>query len=198
VIDESSPIANGHGLEPPYPRHKVEVEKLLMSYLQSNPPMKLTIFRPGILIDEERGPARMLSLGKKTVALGFGNGRNCLPYISARDVANAIVSWLESGKESSVYNITPSRVASSREWYRRWGTFHGKNPRPFFVRPFVVLGAGLGITLLKRVMGKKGSMLGFRYAMASATRNLRYSNERLKKDLGWEDRDTLKYFEMNR
>jgi nucleoside-diphosphate-sugar epimerase len=135
-----------------------------------------------------------MRLGGMKLALGFGNGRNSLPFVSARDVAAAIVKWLEVGKENGVYNVTPTQSVPSREWYRRWGMVHNIAGKPFFIRPFVILGAGLGITLLKRVLGKKGSMLGFRYSMASATRNLRYSNERLKKELGWNDSDTMKYF----
>jgi len=197
-IDEGQPVASGKDLEPPYPRHKVEAEQYLLEQSRSQSAMKLAILRPGVLIDDVKGPARMISLGKTTLALGFGTGRNSLPYISARDVADAIIRWLESGKANVVYNVTPSKSITSREWYKRWGASRNLTPRPFFVRPFVILGAGFGITMLKRVMGKKGSMLGFKYAMASATRNLRYSNERLKSDLGWEDKDTMKYLSNGR
>jgi len=190
LIDETQSPTSGQGLEPPYPRHKVEAENVLLERSRTQQQMKLAILRPGILIDDVKGPARMLG----TIALGFGNGRNHLPYICASDIADAIVRWLELGKESAIYNVTPSRSIPAREWYRRWATARNKEVRPLFVRPFVMLGAGLGITMLKRVLGKKASMLGFKYAMSSATRNLRYSNERLKRDLGWQDTETTKYF----
>jgi nucleoside-diphosphate-sugar epimerase len=196
VLEETIPLASGSAIEPPYPRHKVQVEEYLAEHMGNAGKKPLVaVFRPGVLIDRTKGPGKPLSLGKSTLGLGFGNGRNHLPYISAADTAEAIVLWLESGKQSATYNVTPTHSAPAREWYRRWGKRHGVPMRPFFIRPFVILGAGLGITMLKRIMGKKASMLGFRYSMASASRDLRYANDRLKRELGWTDAETEKYFQ---
>jgi nucleoside-diphosphate-sugar epimerase len=195
AIDEAARLASAQSTEPPYPRHKLQVEEFLAEQTGKGGKPMVAIFRPGVLIDRTKGPGKPMSIGKTTLGIGFGNGRNHLPYVSASDTAEAITLWIQKGTKSAIYNVTPTHSAPAREWYRRWGKVHGNPMRPFFIRPFVILGAGLGITLLKRVMGKKASMLGFRYSMASASRNLRYSNERLKSELGWRDVETQKYFQ---
>lgn len=182
VVTEDAPLASpDNGFI--YPSEKVRMETLLRSYDRGT--MKLGIVRPGPIFDDGKGPMKkIISIGSKKLALGFGTGRNPMPYIHAADVASGIVAWLERGADGGVYNLTPSQCLAARDWYRVWGDVRGFKVSPFFVRSFVLRGAAAMATLLKRLLGKKGRV-DVDYVIASATRALTYSNNRAVQELAW-------------
>lgn len=189
---EESMTAQGRGLKPDYPRNKIEAERFLLD--QPEDGLQSVIFRPGIIFDDQKGPARKLNLAGRSYLLGFGSGRNRLPFIHAADVAQAVLLWLEKGSPRRIYNVTPSTLKKRREWFKTWGLHHQAAAKPLFVPKLLMRGAGLGIWALKRLMGKKGKT-GMGYVLASATRDLRYSNDALRADLGWRDACTEAYWQ---
>ena len=191
LIDEPCALTEGPELMFDYPRQKVAVESLLRARSEDDS-LKLCIFRPGILFDESRGPGQILKVGSSTWALGIGNGRNHLPLIHVADVAEAVVRWIENGEHGKIYNVTPSRSLRSKEWVRAWCNVNNVQARPIFVPKLAVWSAGTGMTTLKRILGQQSST-SVKYVLASATRDLQYSNEALKQDLAWSDERTATY-----
>jgi len=157
--------------------------------------MKLGIFRPGPIFDDTRGPiVKILKFANRSFGIGIGNGRNHMPYIHAKDVAKAIGKWLKNGQKDVIFNVTPTNCMRYRDWYRNWGKVQGHSIKPFFIRANWVHLAILGINILKKFLGKKSSG-DSKFAIASSTRNIRYSNEALKKALEWTDKETSNYFD---
>lgn len=187
VVTEEAPLASPeNGFI--YPSEKVMMENFIRSHERGA--MKLGIVRPGPIFDDGKGPMKkIISIGSRKLALGFGNGKNPMPYIHATDVASGIVAWLKSGKDGGVYNLTPTLCLAHRDWYRVWGSARGLKVSPFFVRSFVLRGAAGMATLLKRLLGKKGKV-DVDYVIASATRALRYSNVRAVQELAWKPVET--------
>lgn len=174
-----------------YPSEKARLEEILLRL--SGTEISLGIFRPGPIFDDTKAPfKKLLKFGKRYVAVGFGTGRNIMPYIHAQDVAVAVCLWLQRSGDVGVFNITPDECLRHKDWYRRWGKRNGLTVRPLFVRGFVLRIAAVLATVLKKLLGKTGKV-NVDYILASATRNMDYDNTRARSVLGWTPRVTNLY-----
>ncbi len=190
-ILESSALAEGEERNFIYPAEKIQVEHILRRYQRNG--TKLGIFRPGPIFDDRKSPIKKLArMAGRSFAIGFGNGRNRMPYIHASDVVNAVVKWLKNVREDAVFNVTPTQNLRVKDWYRNWGKANGQSVTPLFVRPSVIRLLFLGVKLLKRILGRKSSA-DVNYALASATRDLIYSNAAIQRQLVWVDEVTARY-----
>lgn len=190
-LSESSPLAAGKELLFLYPSEKIAIEKMLLSSDRKG--LRLGIFRPGPIFDDSKGPIKqMFTIGDHSFALGMGNGRNLMGYIHAEDVAEAVVKWLKKGQDGAIFNVTPTTHLNHREWYQSWANRHHLPLSPIFIDESLIRIAAFGMRTLKNLLGKetKGNI---HYAIATAIRNLQYSNEALKKSLDWTDKATERY-----
>ncbi|MFQ5651312.1 MAG: NAD-dependent epimerase/dehydratase family protein [bacterium] len=188
-IDERTPLTKLQ--EDRYPVEKIQIEKMLHALERGK--TRLGIFRPGPIFDETKSFIKKIA-GRKgfCLAIGLGNGQNLMPNIHASDVASAITAWLARGKDGDVFNVTPTGQLAQKQWYRSWGAQKQLNLKQLFVPPALVRAGFFGVRVLKKGLGKPGKS-NIDYALACATRNLRYSNAHLRKSLGWQDVETKKY-----
>jgi nucleoside-diphosphate-sugar epimerase len=190
-ITEATALASGKDLAFIYASEKISVEQMLQSCATNN--MRLGVFRPGPIFDDQKSPVKtLIDFGGKLWGIGIGTGRNHLPYIHAADVADALSRWLKINGDHAVLNITPSISLRHDEWYRRWGVLHGLDIRPLFVRGTFVRLAALGTSTLKRLLGRPEDK-DVQYAIACATRDLQYSNQKARNLLSWTPRETDRY-----
>jgi nucleoside-diphosphate-sugar epimerase len=191
LFDETSNLASGEDLRFTYPKEKITIENILRE--NSNGSMLISIFRPGPIFDDKKGPAtkeiRFIGI---TFGLGFGNGRNLIPNIHADDVANAIVLWIQNGNSSEIFNLVPDGEIRYKDWLKLYGKAKGVKITPLFIRGYILRILAVMVTMLKKVLGKSGKV-DVSYTIASATRNLRYSNTKAKQILGWDFSRTQKY-----
>ena len=115
-----------------------------------------------------------------------------MAFIHAKDVAYAVTRWLINGKDGSIFNVVPSKYISSREWIRAWGKRKNLSLKSIFIPGCIIRFAGLSLKIFKKMLGKQ-SRADMKYAVACAKRDMCYSNEVLKKSLGWEDKATSEY-----
>jgi nucleoside-diphosphate-sugar epimerase len=190
-VDESSSVAEGEEGDFIYPSEKRKVEEILNSFNKKK--IRIGIFRPGPIFDEERGLIKkIITIAGLSLGIGIGNGRNQMAYIHADDTASAVKKWLKSDKGNLVLNVTPTRCLKHRVWYRNWGRVHRIRLKPVFVPGALVRLAAFAIKMLKRILGRE-SRGDVKYAIACSTRDLGYSNEFIKKSLGWSDQATAEY-----
>ena len=190
-IDESNPTVSEANETFIYPVEKYSVENSLRSLSKGN--IELGIFRPGPIFDDSRGIIKKdIHIFGSDYGIGIGHGRNKMAFIHAQDVANAVLQWVNNGKGSCVFNVTPSRCLSYKEWYAAWGKLHGKRIKPLFIPGFIFILMSFAIKTLKRLL-KKESKSDVKYAVACATRDLCYSNLKIKETLKWSDKATQKY-----
>jgi nucleoside-diphosphate-sugar epimerase len=190
TVTESSPVVSPTGGFI-YPAEKVNTEQALRSIPRGS--TRFAIFRPGPIFDDEKSPVKkVLKLSGKSFALGFGTGNNAMPYVHAADVGDAVRRWIGTGKDGALFNVTPTDCLPHRDWYVAWGKSHGMNLSPLFVRSWVMRLAALGGTVAKRLLGKSGKV-DVEYALAAASRDLRYSNALTVRELGWKPSHTDRY-----
>jgi nucleoside-diphosphate-sugar epimerase len=194
AIQEESPLAAGTQAAFIYPSEKAGLEQWLRG--QDRREMALVIYRPGPIFDERKGPAKkVIKLAGCRLGLNFGGGNNRMAYIHVEDCADAIARGVTQAGDASVFNIVPSRHLRFREWIRAWGRRQGLVVRPFFVPTPVLRMAGWGANRLKRMLGRPADT-DVRYVIAAATRDMTYSNEKLRTTLGWTDRRTEEYWRL--
>lgn len=190
-IVESSSVAEREEGDFIYPSEKRRVEEILNSFNKKK--IRTGIFRSGPIFDEERGLIKkIITIGALSLGIGIGNGRNRMAYIHADDTASAVIKWLKSDKGNLVLNVTPTRCLKHRVWYRNWGRVHGIRLKPVFVPGALVRLAAFAVKILKKILGRE-SRGDVKYAVACSTRDLGYSNEFIKKSLGWSDQATAEY-----
>lgn len=154
LVNESSPLATERDLSFIYPSEKTKVECDLQSYDKKS--TKLGIFRPGPIFDDKKGLVKkIVGIAGVSIGIGLGNGRNCMAFIHADDVADAVVKWLKKPKDGGIFNVTPTVCLPHIDWYRRWGNMQGQRIKPIFVRGCVVRSAAFGVKMLKKVLGKQ-------------------------------------------
>jgi len=191
IINEISPLAKGKDLSFIYPSEKVNIEKIIKKFNRRN--TSLAIFRPGPIFDENKGPVKsVIKFGHINIGIGIGNGRNRMAFIHARDVADAVVLWLKNGKDSTIYNVVPSKHLSSKEWIRAWGRKNNINLKPIFIPGTIIRLLAFGVNVLKKIL-RRQSNSDVKYALACAKRDVVYSNRVLKESLGWKEKSTLEY-----
>lgn len=190
-IDESDPIVPAADETFIYQVEKYSVENSLSALSKGK--IELGIFRPGPIFDDSRGIIKKdIRIFGSDYGIGIGHGRNKMGFIHAQDVANAVLQWIGNGQGNCVFNVTPSRCLSYKEWYIAWGKLHGKRINPLFIPGFVFILLSFAIKALKRLL-KKESKTDIKYAIACATRDLCYSNLKIKETIEWSDMFTQKY-----
>ncbi len=185
LVDESSRLAPDDEAAFIYPSEKMRLENMIRSPEKGG--MMVGIFRPGPIFDDHKGPMKkIMRFAGRDLAVGFGNGRNHLPFIHGADVADAVVCWLEHGNNDIVCNLTPSASPRHREFYRAWGSARGMTLTPLFIPGSIIRLAAFGGGFLKRMLGKPGK-IDVRYALATSRRDLLYSNTLARSELAWRD-----------
>jgi UDP-glucose 4-epimerase len=190
-LSESSPLATGDDLLFLYPAEKIACENILLSSERKG--MRLGIFRPGPIFSDEKSPMKkILTIAGHSFALGIGNGLNRMGFIHAEDVVEAVAKWLKNGEDGAIFNVTPTDCLKHKDWYCRWAEVHKLRLTPVFIPGYLIRLAAFGVVILKRWMGKE-TRSDINYAILSATRNIQYNSEMLKRSLDWKDEATARY-----
>jgi len=216
VLDHSS-VKNGHTFpeDAPfeadpmthYSRSKAEAEKLVARYHQEHG-LNTVILRPACLFGPGGGmnklyPSRLgFSAGANAYAV-LGGGKSVVPLSHVRSVAEAI--WLSIRKDAAVgksYNVVEDEPITRLEFLKFVKEGYKSRLKikkiPFWMARLI----GWTLRILIRVMGKKApSRIQPLYLRLFAL-SLFYTNEPLKKDLGWKPvpdvrksiRETMRYY----
>lgn len=168
-----------------YAESKIEAEKLLFDY-HKTAGLPTVVIRPGIIF----GPGgKRISSRKRLV---FGGKRKLLPYIYVKNVVDALV--LAGNCEAAVgqaYNVVGDEQITHGEFIKKIMSASKANKAYVFVPvPLMYVAAHffeLIATLLKRHNSPPFSI----YQYKSLVRNMVYSNEKIKAELGWVPRVTI-------
>jgi len=131
VIDESTASHPTINRCTPYARAKALTEKLLTG-MQKNNNLPLTIIRPGIILGKGTSPYHWgVGMWKwDSICQLWGNGDNPLPFVLVDDVVDAIIKILQSGSLSGEsYNLVGDVRISAKDYVRELSKFTNINYR---------------------------------------------------------------------
>lgn len=183
LIDEGHPL-NG---DTPYAKSKIMAEEYLTKWCLDHQ-VRLGILRPSLLAGKNApgNLGAMVKGIKKGYYMNIAGGKVVKSILMAEDIAR-LVPLLE--KKGGVYNVCDTRQPSFGE-----------------ISMSIVkqLGKGKPLNIPYRVawcMAKVGDLLGNKapintYKLEKMTKSLSFSNEKARRELGWEPLDVLTNFKI--
>lgn len=182
-ISEEHPLKG----ETPYALSKIQAEQYLTEWCAKNN-VKLGIIRPSLIA----GPNAPGNLGAmvngiktgKYLSIGSGTARKSV--LMVQDIANLIPKLVEKG---GVYNVCDDVQPSFRELEIIISNqLSKKQPKaiPFFVAK--------AMALVGDLLGSKAPINSLK--LKKITESLTFSNEKAKKELGWQPMNVLEHYKI--
>ena len=182
-------ITEEHSLDgdTPYAKSKIMAEEFLTEWCKKND-VVLGILRPSLLAGR-KAPGNlgaMVNGIKKGFYLNIAGGRVCKSVLMAEDIARLLPLISEKG---GVYNVCDSYQPTFGEISVSVAKQLGKN-KPLSIPYWMAW-----------MMAKVGDLLGSRapinsYKLEKMTKSLTFSNEKARRELGWEPMDVLSNYKI--
>lgn len=182
-------ITEGHPLngDSPYAESKIMAEKYLTEWCSKNG-VVLGILRPSLLAGKNApgNLGAMVNGIKKGFYMNIAGGKVVKSILMAEDIARLIPLLVEKG---GIYNVCDTRQPSFGEISMAVAKQLGKH-KPFSIPYWMAW-----------CMAKVGDMLGTKapinsYKLEKMTKSLTFSNEKARKELGWEPLDVLENYKI--
>lgn len=182
-------ITEDHPLEgaSPYAESKIMAEKYLMEWCAKNG-VKLGVLRPSLLAGKN-APGNLGAMVKgirKGFYMNIAGGKVVKSILMAADIARLVPLLAEKG---GIYNVCDTRQPSFGEISLSVARQLGKG-KPVDIPYWVAW-----------CMAKMGDLLGNKapinsYKLEKMTLSLTFSNEKVRKELGWEPMDVLENYKI--
>lgn len=183
LIDETHPL-NG---ESPYAKSKIMAEEYLTEWCAKNG-VVLSILRPSLLAGKNApGNLGAMVIGiKKGFYMNIDGGKVIKSILMAEDIARLVPILEEKG---GIYNVCDTRQPSFGEISMSVAKQLGKG-KPISIPYWMAW-----------CMAKVGDLLGDKapinsYKLEKMTKSLTFSNEKARKELGWEPLDVLENYKI--
>lgn len=183
LIDESHPL-NGNS---PYAKSKIMAEEYLTKWCLDHQ-VRLAILRPSLLAGKNApgNLGAMVNGIKKGFYMNIAGGKVKKSVLMAEDIAR-LVPLLE--KKGGIYNVCDTRQPSFGEISMSVARQLGKG-KPLNIPYWMAW-----------CMAKVGDLLGSKapinsYKLEKMTKSLTFSNEKARRELGWEPMDVLEHFKI--
>jgi len=183
LIDEYHPL-NGTS---PYADSKIKAEQYLTNWCLDHQ-VKLSILRPSLLAGKNApGNLGAMVIGiKKGFYMNIDGGKVIKSILMAEDVARLVPILEEKG---GIYNVCDTRQPSFGEISMSVAKQLGKG-KPISIPYWMAW-----------CMAKVGDLLGSKapinsYKLEKMTKSLTFSNEKARKELGWEPLDVLENYKI--
>ena len=182
-------ITEEHSLEgtSPYADSKIKAEKYLEEWCCKNG-VKLGILRPSLLAGKNApgNLGAMVNGIKKGFYMNIARGKVVKSILMAEDIARLVPMMEEKG---GVYNVCDTRQPSFGEISESVARQLGKG-KPLSIPYWMAWG-----------MAKVGDFLGNRapinsYKLEKMTKSLTFSNDKARRELGWEPMDVLENYKI--
>ena len=183
LIDESHPL-NGNS---PYAKSKIMAEEYLTKWCLDHQ-VRLAILRPSLLAGKNApgNLGAMVNGIKKGFYMNIAGGKVKKSVLMAEDIAR-LVPFLE--KKGGIYNVCDTRQPSFGEISMSVARQLGKG-KPLNIPYWMAW-----------CMAKVGDLLGSKapinsYKLEKMTKSLTFSNDKARRELGWEPLDVLENYRV--
>lgn len=188
VVSEEHPL---RAEDNPYSRTKVAGEKLLARLVRERG-APVVIVRPGWIY----GPRDTASFGRFVALIeagkGFliGSGKNIVPLVYVRDVAQGLIRASEAGEQylGQAYTIADDRRVTQAEYFNTIADFLEVGPITRKLPFWLLYVAGRGAELAWSALARRGSGPPpvTTYGITLAGGNQEFSIDKARRDLGYE------------
>jgi nucleoside-diphosphate-sugar epimerase len=188
VVTEDHPF---HAEDNPYSRSKIAGEQLLAKLVRERG-APVIIVRPGWIYGprDHASFARFASLIATGKGFLIGSGRNIVPLVYVRDVAQGLIRAGEADEEfvGQAYTIADDRRTSQAEYFNTLADFLGVPPVTRTLPFWPLYLAGRGAELSWRALGRRSAAPPplTTYGITLLGRNQEFSIDKARSDLGYE------------
>jgi nucleoside-diphosphate-sugar epimerase len=196
VIHETDPTDPRPHLRNDYSRGKAKAEQLLLGYW-ARYGLGVVIMRPCLVVGRG-GTLTHGGIGRwksPTTLVGWGDGKNKMPFVLVRDVADALALAIDApGIEGKVFNLAGDVFISARDYVR---IASERTRRNFRFVPTNLRALALEIAFkafLKRLVTGKKSDYSRYHDMLSSSMKTMIDNSQSKRLLGWKPNASLEIF----
>lgn len=185
-VDEDGP-RRGEGN--PYCQTKIESEDAV---LPLNDPARFAValVRPGDVYGPGSVPwvQRPLAMMRRRLFALPARGAGIMNHVHVDNLIDAIVRCIEKRPAGRAFNVTDGRATTNDEYFSRLAAAAGLPP-PRHAPAALMMGAGTVVSALRRLGLTRQELAAdsVRYLL----RPFAYSNERARRELGWEPRVSL-------
>lgn len=183
LITEEHPL-NG---DTPYAKSKIMAEEYLTEWCKKNG-VVLGILRPSLLAGKNApgNLGAMVNGVRKGFYMNIAGGKVIKSILMAEDIARILPALVEKG---GVYNVCDTRQPSFGELSLSVAKQLGKR-KPLSI-PYWV---GWGMAKVGDILGSKAPINS--YKLDKMTKSLTFSNEKARRELGWEPLDVLEHYRV--
>jgi nucleoside-diphosphate-sugar epimerase len=196
TIYETDPTDPRPDLRNEYSAGKAASEKLLLEY-RARHGLGVVIMRPSLVV----GRGGVLAHGgigrwkSPTTLVGWGDGRNKMPFVLVQDVAAAMALALDAPEiEGKAFNLAGDVFLSAREYAAIAAERTRRNIR-FFPSHLRAMALQIAFkALVKRMISGKKSQYSRYHDMVSSAMKTTIDNSQSKRLLGWRPNASLEVF----
>jgi nucleoside-diphosphate-sugar epimerase/predicted dehydrogenase len=175
-----------------YANSKSEAERFVLERLSANS-QGWSILRPAMIFGPETNMffgSLGLKVGNKFVVV-FGNGKRRIRLIHVDDVVEAIILCLQKpDSRGKIYNLVHDEMISKREYLEKF-FYPNLGDRRAIYFPYPLL---MFLTVIQEWLFKllSKSPILTRYRLSASQREIIFSTERIKNELGWQPEKPLR------
>lgn len=183
LIDETHPLEG----TTPYAKSKIMAEEFLTKWCKDNH-VVLSILRPSLLagVNPPGNLGAMINGIKTGRYLSIAGGKARKSVLMAQDIARLLPLLIEKG---GVYNVCDNEQPSFRELEISISQQLGKK-----VPMSIPMWVAKPIAIVGNLLGSKAPINTQK--LTKITESLTFSNEKVKRELGWEPLSVLDYFKI--
>lgn len=196
TVYETDPTDPRPDLRNEYSRGKAESEKLLLEYMAKSG-LGVVILRPCLVVGRG-GKLRHGGMGQwktSTTLLGWGDGKNKMPFVLVQDVADAFARAMDApGVEGKAFNLAGDVFLTARE-YVSIAAERSKRNLHFVPRNLRSMALQVGFkSYLKQLLSGHKVEIPRYHDMISSAMITTIDNTQSKKLLGWKPNASLEVF----
>lgn len=188
ILDESTPLETEPLFRDAYCVTKLEQEKLACAAVEEHN-LRLTVLRPGVVVGREHTWTSRLGTGLPAGCWLIIGGGATLPLSYVDNVADALVLTVSSHTAiGETYNIVDDDLPTQRQYISMLQENEYSVPSILLTVPLGLISSLAGLaTGINTMIGGKIPLPGVlrSRALAARVKPLRYSNHKIKLELGW-------------
>ncbi len=182
IADENSPLETQPALRGDYAHSKVLAEHVILKKMELGT-VPIILLRTGLVYARNfKAPLMGAGFirGKRGIGLGIGGKR--MPFVHVNDLYDAVRLALRNTIINTTYNVVSDEQPKIRTIVRLYNKY---SPAPvkivFIPKLFFFLNH-----LLENILSKKSRLGRYNFLLCRTQKNIYYSAEKIKKELGWQ------------
>lgn len=189
VINEDFPYEENPRRRDYYTYAKLEAEKIARTAMQKNKGTVITILRPGLVYGEGKNPLSSLAIKTgKRLCIVLGSGKKILPLVYVENLIDAIL-LAENKKKGSLYNVIDDEIINVKAFMKLYKSMAKTGIITIYIYEVALLIISYVIDKIFSLLLKKHT--DYHYKATCMTRSAIHSNEKIKLELGWEQKTTF-------